>query len=75
MRKQGEQVRDVGAVAVREQHVEQHEVRLELSRGVDGLGRGAGLAHDVVPAALQQQASHPAEAGMVVDEENGAGHA
>ena len=71
---QGEDVGHIGAVAVREQYVEQYKVWLELAGRVDG-GRGsARLTHDDVPAALQQQAGHPAEAGMVVDEEHRAGH-
>ena len=75
MREQGERLRDVGAVAVREQHVEQHQVRLEVACRVQGGRRRTGLGNDVVAAALEQQSGHPTEAGMVIDKEHRAGHA
>ena len=46
-------IRDVGPVAVREQHVEQHQVGFEVAGGVEGLLGRAGLGDDVVPAALR----------------------
>src|SRR4029453_616986 len=66
--------RDLQSVDVRELHVEQHHVRMQL---VDRLERGLavlGLADHPVALGLEQHARARPEARVIVDYEDGPGH-
>ena len=66
--------RDLEAADVRQADVEQDEVGSQLAGGGQRGRAVGGLADDGPAVALQRAARHGPEAGVVVDDEDGAGH-
>ena len=70
----GDPPRHSEAVEVGEAHIEQDDIREQLARGSQRGLAVLGLADDVIALALEQAPGARAEARVVVDDQDGAGH-